>query len=128
MLEGLDFPSLNYKWVSGHYERFAYIDILANPEIRATLPQVSDWPTFPQLFVDGELVGHGNSDAVASIAGNGNGGRPRSTGWQLFEVDLSLEAGSHTLRLGGYNNKKTYHDESTQILIDDLLVTALDAE
>lgn len=38
-------------------ERFAYIDILANPEIRSTLPQVSDWPTFPQLFVDGELVG-----------------------------------------------------------------------
>ena len=38
-------------------ERFAYIDILANPEIRANLPKVSDWPTFPQLFVDGELIG-----------------------------------------------------------------------
>ena len=38
-------------------ERFAYIDILANPEIRASLPEVSEWPTFPQLFVDGELVG-----------------------------------------------------------------------
>jgi monothiol glutaredoxin len=38
-------------------ERFAYIDILANPEIRANLPQFSNWPTFPQLFVDGELVG-----------------------------------------------------------------------
>ena len=36
---------------------FAYIDILANPEIRANLPQYSDWPTFPQLFVSGELVG-----------------------------------------------------------------------
>jgi monothiol glutaredoxin len=38
-------------------ERFAYIDILDNPEIRASLPTISDWPTFPQLFVDGELVG-----------------------------------------------------------------------
>ena len=38
-------------------ERFAYVDILANPEIRATLPQVAKWPTFPQLYVDGELVG-----------------------------------------------------------------------
>lgn len=38
-------------------ERFAYIDILSNPEIRANLPQVSDWPTFPQLFIKGELVG-----------------------------------------------------------------------
>ena len=38
-------------------ERFAYVDILSNPEIRANLPQFSDWPTFPQLFVNGELVG-----------------------------------------------------------------------
>mgnify|MGYP001580726881 FL=1 len=36
---------------------FSYVDILADPEIRATLPSVSDWPTFPQLFVKGELVG-----------------------------------------------------------------------
>ena len=38
-------------------EKFAYIDILTNPEIRANLPQFSDWPTFPQLFVGGELIG-----------------------------------------------------------------------
>jgi monothiol glutaredoxin len=38
-------------------QRFAYIDILSNPEIRATLPQYADWPTFPQLYVNGELIG-----------------------------------------------------------------------
>ena len=38
-------------------QRFAYVDILANPDIRATLPGIADWPTFPQLWVDGELVG-----------------------------------------------------------------------
>ena len=38
-------------------KRFAYVDILSNPEIRSTLPTVSNWPTFPQLFIDGELVG-----------------------------------------------------------------------
>jgi monothiol glutaredoxin len=38
-------------------ERFSYIDILANPDIREHLPKLSDWPTFPQLFVKGELVG-----------------------------------------------------------------------
>jgi monothiol glutaredoxin len=36
---------------------FAYVDILENPEIRSTLPNISDWPTFPQLFVKGELIG-----------------------------------------------------------------------
>ncbi len=38
-------------------ERFAYVDILSNPDIRATLPGYADWPTFPQLWVEGELVG-----------------------------------------------------------------------
>lgn len=38
-------------------ERFAYVDVLAHPEIRANLPKYSDWPTFPQLYVEGELVG-----------------------------------------------------------------------
>ncbi|MEQ8428558.1 MAG: Grx4 family monothiol glutaredoxin [Gammaproteobacteria bacterium] len=36
---------------------FAFVDVLANPEIRASLPQFSNWPTFPQLFIKGELVG-----------------------------------------------------------------------
>ena len=38
-------------------QRFAYVDMLSNPEIRSTLPGYADWPTFPQLWVDGELVG-----------------------------------------------------------------------
>lgn len=36
---------------------FAYVDILLNPEIRAELPKYANWPTFPQLWVNGELVG-----------------------------------------------------------------------
>lgn len=38
-------------------ERFAYVDILANPDIRTHLPKYANWPTFPQLWVDGELIG-----------------------------------------------------------------------
>ncbi len=38
-------------------ERFAYVNILENPEIRAKLPEYANWPTFPQLWVEGELVG-----------------------------------------------------------------------
>ena len=37
--------------------RFSFVDMLSNAEIRANLPQFSNWPTFPQLFVNGELVG-----------------------------------------------------------------------
>jgi monothiol glutaredoxin len=38
-------------------EKFAYVDILQNPDIRAELPKYADWPTFPQLWVEGELIG-----------------------------------------------------------------------
>jgi monothiol glutaredoxin len=37
--------------------RFAAVDILPDPRIRQELSALSDWPTIPQLFVDGELVG-----------------------------------------------------------------------
>jgi monothiol glutaredoxin len=38
-------------------ERFAFVDILSNPDIRANLPIYANWPTFPQLWVNGELIG-----------------------------------------------------------------------
>jgi monothiol glutaredoxin len=38
-------------------DKFAYVDVLTHPEIRANLPKFSDWPTFPQLFINGELIG-----------------------------------------------------------------------
>jgi monothiol glutaredoxin len=36
---------------------FAYVNIFEDPEIRENLKAYSNWPTFPQLFVNGELVG-----------------------------------------------------------------------
>lgn len=36
---------------------FAFVNVLENPDIRATLPQYANWPTFPQLYVKSELVG-----------------------------------------------------------------------
>ncbi|MCL5041094.1 MAG: Grx4 family monothiol glutaredoxin [Gammaproteobacteria bacterium] len=41
-------------------EKFAYVDILQHPDIRAELPKYANWPTFPQLWVNGELVGGGD--------------------------------------------------------------------
>lgn len=41
-------------------EEFAYVDVLSNPEIRSNMAKFSDWPTFPQLFINGELVGGGD--------------------------------------------------------------------
>jgi len=50
-------------------QRFAYVDILANPDIRTNLPQYGNWPTFPQLWVKGELIG--GCDIVTEMYENG---------------------------------------------------------
>lgn len=44
---------------------FAFVDILANADIRQTLPHYADWPTFPQLYIKGELIG--GSDIIAEL-------------------------------------------------------------
>ena len=36
---------------------FHSVNVLEDPEVRANLPRFSDWPTFPQLFINGELIG-----------------------------------------------------------------------
>lgn len=36
---------------------FAYVNILEDPEIREGLKAYSNWPTYPQLYVKGELIG-----------------------------------------------------------------------
>lgn len=37
--------------------KFSSYDVLSDPEIRQGLKEYSNWPTFPQLYVNGELVG-----------------------------------------------------------------------
>ncbi len=44
---------------------FASVNILEDPEVRENLKHYSHWPTFPQLFVNGELVG--GSDIVLEM-------------------------------------------------------------
>ncbi|MBB3059509.1 Grx4 family monothiol glutaredoxin [Microbulbifer rhizosphaerae] len=50
-------------------KRFAYVDVLSNPDIRTELPKYANWPTFPQLWVKGELVG--GCDIIMEMYENG---------------------------------------------------------
>jgi monothiol glutaredoxin len=49
--------------------KFHTVDILSNPEIRMKLPEYSKWPTFPQVFIDGKLIG--GCDIVHEMHENG---------------------------------------------------------
>lgn len=48
---------------------FSYVDVLSNPLIMEALPEVSDFPTFPQLFIQGEIIG--GSDIIEAMLANG---------------------------------------------------------
>src|SRR5205814_7487927 len=62
---------------------FAAVDILPDPRIRQELSAISDWPTIPQLFVNGELVG--GCDIVTEMYESGELG-------ELLGVDQPEEA------------------------------------
>ncbi|MBS0200241.1 MAG: Grx4 family monothiol glutaredoxin [Proteobacteria bacterium] len=45
------------------------VNVLEDPEVRANLPRYSNWPTFPQLFINGELIG--GCDIVSELYESG---------------------------------------------------------
>lgn len=49
---------------------FAYVNVLKAPFIRDRLPSVSKWPTFPQVFVNGELIG--GADIIEAMDQDGS--------------------------------------------------------
>ncbi len=48
---------------------FAYVNIFLDNDVRQNLPGFSDWPTFPQLFIDGKLIG--GCDIVLEMSDSG---------------------------------------------------------
>lgn len=48
---------------------FGYVNVLADPEIFDALPSYRDWPTFPQIYIDGELIG--GCDITLEMLSNG---------------------------------------------------------
>lgn len=48
---------------------FAYVNVLADPEVRENLHRYADWPTFPQLYINGELIG--GCDIIMELYENG---------------------------------------------------------
>ena len=55
--------------LNSHSVVFQDVNILEDPEIRIKLSEYSNWPTIPQLFVNGELVG--GCDIVTELEGKG---------------------------------------------------------
>ena len=55
--------------LDGLVDEYAHVDVLADPEIREGIKAYGSWPTIPQLYVRGELVG--GSDIIESMLNSG---------------------------------------------------------
>ncbi len=76
------------------------------------------------VAVDGQLLGAGGMDFVAELVGDGNNGADKTTGWQLFSTSVTLGAGTHTLTLGEFHNRKTTSNEIAFVQFDDVMLLA----
>ena len=67
---------------------FASFDILSDESVRAGLKTLSDWPTFPQLYVHGEFVG--GLDIIKEIATSGDLASELGMFYRLLPTALNL--------------------------------------
>ncbi|PCJ32835.1 MAG: monothiol glutaredoxin, Grx4 family [Gammaproteobacteria bacterium] len=70
-----DFPQCGFSMrasqaVTECGKEYKHVDVLADPEVRSNLVRYADWPTFPQLFINGELVG--GCDIIMEMYENGD--------------------------------------------------------
>jgi glutaredoxin-related protein len=71
--------------LQAHEVPFGSFDILSDDEVRQGLKKHSDWPTYPQLYVHGELIG--GLDILKELAKEG----PLKVEWKITENDYYFE-------------------------------------
>lgn len=94
--------------------RASNVSITARYRINADMGYDSDEYSEVLVAVDGNLIGNAAANSVERISAGGD------SGWKTLTQTVNLNAGTHTITLGGFNNKKTYHTERTVISFDNL--------
>ena len=104
---------------------YAFINVLEAPFIREKLPSISHWPTFPQLFINGELVG--GCDIIEEMSNNGS---------LLVSLKAATSKETHTEHKGLSASEVTYLVQQglsdAEVMIDgegcDLLITVISSQ
>jgi monothiol glutaredoxin len=104
---------------------YAYVNVLEAPFIREKLPSISHWPTFPQLFVNGELVG--GCDIIEEMSNNGSLLPLLTTA-----VPKKEQAAGDALSVGEVEQLVSQGFSDAKVMIDgegcDLLITVVSSQ
>ncbi|MCP3976353.1 MAG: hypothetical protein GY720_17855 [bacterium] len=94
------------------------MDVIVSTDYRLFLAQQNDPDENAEalLAVDGVLYGSDSNDYIERYVGGGD------SGWATFSTTISLAAGTHTLSVGGYHNKKSQRTEEAEISFDGILI------
>jgi monothiol glutaredoxin len=77
---------------------FAAVDVLPDPRIRQELSAISNWPTIPQLFVNGELIG--GCDIITEMYESGELAQVLGVESPADEAPAAAEPGAPPLQIG----------------------------
>jgi uncharacterized repeat protein (TIGR01451 family) len=73
------------------------------------------------VAIDWQWIGLNGANYLSRVTGDGNGGLSRTTGTKTVSITRQLlTTGTHTLIIGGFNNKKDASNESTSVFIDNV--------
>ena len=75
------------------------------------------------VAIDGQLLSAGSQDYLEEFCGFGDGNPTQDTGWRQVTLEVTLTDGTHTITVGGWNNKKTYTNEVTDVFFDEIVIT-----
>jgi len=70
--------------------------------------------------LNGVRYGNGPNNSLAEF--NGGGGGDQDSGWRVFNTDIFLSAGEHTIILGAFNNSSNAASEVMQVFFDDIRI------
>jgi uncharacterized repeat protein (TIGR01451 family) len=116
----------NIEEISGGFSRSFNLSSASTATLsfryKATIDARTDRRVDVLASLDGVLKGVAPNSYIVRINGAGRG-TPVTTDWQLVTMDLgNLSAGSHTVNLGGFLNRKSASIEGAVILIDDVRI------
>jgi len=115
-VDDVDITNMQANWTQDFTTQGGSKTLTLDARLVQTADYEADENSEVAIIIDGQIL------ILNRVVGNGNGGDLVGTGFQRYSVALNLNAGSHKISLVCRNNKKTFNNESTACVFDNVLI------